>query len=104
MALSSLLSWTEKKKQIHATHHLSSLQVSFSRVWLSTHGAAHQHVDDLLSELRNKALSPVFPTAFNFTNFISYAIQRLSILLSIAPQIIKHARVIADPSSTSTFS
>jgi hypothetical protein len=43
------------------------------------------------------------PTAFNATNFLSYATQRLSILVNIGTtEIIKRARVLADPSSTST--
>jgi hypothetical protein len=78
----------------------------FKVLAFNTFGAAHQNVHDLLSELQNKAHFRLpHPTAFNATNFLSYASQRLSILVNIGTaEIIKRALVLADPGSTSTFS
>jgi hypothetical protein len=65
----------------------------------NTHGAAHQYVHVFLSELSAKAQSRTpYPTAFNASNFICYATQRLSILVNIGTAgMIKKERVLSDP-------
>ncbi len=92
MELFSLLSRTKKRLLLTS---LKPLGFIFKVLAFNTFGAAHEHVHDLLSELQNKAHSRLpHPTAFNATNFLSYASQRLSILVKIGTaEIIKRALV-----------
>ncbi len=62
-------------------------------------GAAYQKVCIFLTELSSKAQSRApLPFAFNASNFLSYATQRLSILVNIGTaEMIKHASVLSDP-------
>ena len=104
----ALLNAIEAKKQLYLPI-LSNFKPPgfiFQALAFNTHGAAHQDVRAFLTELSAKAQSRTpIPTAFNANNFLSYATQRLSILVNIGTaEIIKKARGFSDPFTAAAYS